>query len=403
MDPFSDSADINTEILAQVLSLSKAILSSFNYLFNLRNVCERKYTVKVKKTTTLLLITFLVCASCVNVSKKERLPRTFHDVDISQVFSCKCDIRALTVNQNHVFFAGSNGKFGYLNTADNSLASMGTIQKNGKKPMFRALAKTRKNDFVLSAGNPAQLYKVNFFGKRKLLYQQDTKGTFYDAMAFWNEDEGLAIGDPVDGCMSFLITRDAGKNWQTIDCNALPKAKKGEAAFAASNSNISIIGDKTWVLSGGKLTRVYFSPDKGKTWKVFNTPLVKGENTTGGYSIDFYNDKIGVIFGGDYTKPKENRANKAITTNGGKTWKLVADGSGPGYKSCVKFVPGSGGKELIAVGYTGISYSHDTGKTWTQLCDEGFYTISFLNEFTAYAAGENKISKLIFLERNLGK
>ena len=30
--------------------------------------------------------------------------------------------------------------------------------------------------------------------------------------------------------------------------------------------------------------------------------------------------------GGDFSKPNENKANKAITADGGKTWTLVADG-----------------------------------------------------------------------------
>lgn len=341
----------------------------------------------------------LVCLSCVNVHKKEKRPRNFTDVKISEVWDCHCDIRALDVDQNHIFFAGSKGKFGYLNTADNSLVHEGDIKTHGTKPEFRAIAKTSKKDFLLSAGNPALLYKVNYFGKHKQIFQQNGDKVFYDAMAFWNDDEGMAIGDPKGDCLSFLVTRDGGENWENIDCEDLPEAQDGEVAFAASNSNIAIKGDKTWVLSGGKVSRVYFSPDKGETWKVYETPLVKDKETTGGYTIDFYNDKIGIIFGGDYTAPRDNKANKAITTDGGKTWQLIADNRPPGYKSAVKFVPGSGGKEIIAVGKTGISYSHDQGETWEKLTDEAFYTISFLNEFTAYAAGQDKIAKLTFLEK----
>jgi len=53
---------------------------------------------------------------------------------------------------------------------------------------------------------------------------------------------------------------------------------------------------------------------------------------------------------------------------------------------------------LIAVGFKGISYSYDYGENWQQLSDEPFYTIDFINEFVAYAAGKNRISKLIFME-----
>src|SRR5699024_1537877 len=261
-----------------------------------------------------------------------------------------CSIRALHVDDQRIFFAGSNGKFGYLNSADNSIEYVGTIQHEGNLPEFRGLAHTRENDFIISAGTPALIYKVNSFGQRKLLYKEDEEGTFYDAHAFWNGKEGIALGDPMHGCMSVLITRDAGETWDRQDCSELPEAIDGEAAFAASNSNISIHGDKTWLLSGGKSTRIYFSPDKGKNWKIAETPLINGKETTGGYSMDFYNEKTGVIIGGDYTQPHNNKANKAVTLDGGKNWGLIADESDPGYSSSIKFIPGTGGSELVAVG-----------------------------------------------------
>ena len=84
------------------------------------------------------------------------------------------------------------------------------------------------------------------------------------------------------------------------------------------------------------------------------------------------------------------------TVNGGATWSLIADGENPGYRSCIQFVPNSKGKGIVAVGFTGISYSSDGGVHWQQLSDEGFYTFRFLNDSIAFAAGKNRISKLTF-------
>ena len=75
---------------------------------------------------------------------------------------------------------------------------------------------------------------------------------------------------------------------------------------------------------------------------------------------------------------------------------LIADGKAPGYKSCIQFVPNSDGKEMVALGFTGISYSSDMGNSWQQLSEEPFYTLRFKNDSVAYAAGKNRISKLIF-------
>ena len=118
--------------------------------------------------------------------------------------------------------------------------------------------------------------------------------------------------------------------------------------------------------------------------------------TEGIYSLDFYDALLGVAFGGDYTNPNDPRNNKALTTDGGATWKLIAEGNPPGYKSCVQFVPNSGGEDIVALGFSGITYSNNRGASWRPLSNESFYTIRFLNDSIAYAAGKNRIAKLTF-------
>jgi photosystem II stability/assembly factor-like uncharacterized protein len=116
------------------------------------------------------------------------------------------------------------------------------------------------------------------------------------------------------------------------------------------------------------------------------------------YSIDFYDELNGFAIGGDYTKPEDCSANKIRTSDGGKTWQLVAQNQNPGYRSCVQYVPNSDAQHLIAIGFKGIDYSKDAGDTWAHLSDEGFYTLRFLNDSIAYVAGNGRISKLLFQE-----
>ena len=244
-----------------------------------------------------------------------------------------------------------------------------------------------------------QLYYINLdvdLEKNKLVYQEDHPKAFYDSMAFWNDLEGIAIGDPTDDCMSIIITRDGGNSWTKLLCSDLPKVKDGEAAFAASDTNIAIIGDKSWVATGGKSSRILYSSDKGLSWEVFETPIVQGLETTGMYSIDFYDELNGFAIGGDYTKPADSSANKIRTKDGGKTWQIVAENKSPGYRSCVQYIPNGEGEELVAIGFNGIDYSNDAGDSWVHLSDEGFYTIRFLNDSVAYAAGQGRLSKLTF-------
>jgi len=236
------------------------------------------------------------------------------------------------------------------------------------------------------------------YAKIAEVYVEKGEGVFYDAIAFWNDAEGIAMGDPTEDCLSIIITRDGGNSWEKIPCDRLPKTEKGEAAFAASNSNIAIVKNHVWIATGGKKARVFYSANKGKSWEVFNTPIIQGKDMTGIFSIEFYNKNKGIIFGGDWSDQDFNEGNKAITDDGGKTWTLVSNGSGPGYRSSVKFTPGSKGRGIVAVGSKGISYSKDRGASWLQISDEGFYAIEFVNDTLAFASGRNKISRLIFKE-----
>jgi len=259
------------------------------------------------------------------------------------------------------------------------------------KPNFRALAIKNENVFAISIGNPALLFKNG-----KVVYKEIHPKVFYDSMEFWNENEGIAVGDFTENCISIIITRDGGNNWNKLDCTIFNQIIEGEGFFAASDTNISIIGNKTWIASGGKNSRVYFSNDKGRTWEIFNTPVLQGESTTGIFSMDFYDQNNGYAIGGDYTKPEIDSLNKIFTVDGGKTWKTIADNMSPGYRSCIQYFPNSNGKKILVVGYKGIDYSNDYGNTWRNFSDESYYTFRFLNDSVAFAAGKGKISKFVF-------
>jgi len=112
--------------------------------------------------------------------------------------------------------------------------------------------------------------------------------------------------------------------------------------------------------------------------------------------MDFYDQNNGYAIGGDYTKPEIDSLNKIITKDGGKTWKTIANNNNPGYRSCVQYFPNRNGKKLLAVGFNGIDYSSDSGHSWKHLSDDGYYTVRFLNDSIAFAAGKGKISKFVF-------
>ncbi|WP_430409044.1 oxidoreductase [Kordia sp.] len=349
---------------------------------------------------TILILISILCFSCGKKQAEEVKPprKAITSVTVNPIFDDSISIRAIAVTPNDdLIYGGNKTTIGHYDAKKNTHTAL----LKGKVPdslnvSFRATAYVNGNTFGISIVNPALLYKISSKGNVLLVYKEAHEKVFYDAMAFWNTREGIAIGDSTDDCMSMIITRDGGNTWNKIACENLPKVNDGEAAFAASNTNIVTKGNETWVATGGKTSRILYSGDKGNTWTSYETPIVQGLETTGIYSLAFYDAKNGFAIGGDYTKAAVNEANKIRTSDGGKTWKLVAQNSGPGYRSCVQYVPNSDAKELIAIGFKGIDYSQDAGTTWTHLSDEGFYTIRFVNDSIAYAAGKNRIARLTF-------
>ncbi|MGA9237532.1 WD40/YVTN/BNR-like repeat-containing protein [Robiginitalea sp.] len=320
-------------------------------------------------------------------------PLPFQEVAIQEVYTDSVSIRALEVMPGSVGFAGSDGLFGSMDLQNLKVRTQRMAYLE-IFPEFRAVAHTSTDFFMLSAGDPALLYKTGDSGTMELVYQESGPGVFYDAMAFWDDANGIAIGDAMGGCLSILISRDGGKHWSKIPCNRLPEALPGEGAFAASDTNIAIWGDFCWVASNKG--RIYFSADKGETWKVRQSPVTSATDSFGLYSLAFYDAETGYAAGGDYTNPKGNLSNKISTSDGGKTWMLRAQGETPGYLSCVQFVPGRGGRELVGVSFNGIYYSKDSGQTWNLLDPEGFYSIRFTSDSVAVASGKGRIAKLRF-------
>jgi len=328
--------------------------------------------------------------------KTEIKPRNISTFDIQEFKMDSTSIRTIVaIDENTAYFAGSRGDFGHTKDAGKSWSTEFLIYKDSITPAFRSLATNGKSFFALSVGNPALLYKLSSDSdKTELVYTEENEKVFYDSMKFFDAKNGIAIGDPTSGCMSLITTSDGGNSWTKIPCHKLPQSFDGEAAFAASNTNIKIIDNTIWFASGGMKSRIYKSEDYGQTWRVFETPIIQRESTKGIYSIDFADKNFGIAIGGDYLKPALNTGNKAITEDGGKTWTLIADGKNPNYKSCVQFVPNTNGKEIFAVGKTGISFSKDSGETWETVSEESYYTIDFVDENTAWLSGHEKIGKL---------
>ena len=253
--------------------------------------------------------------------------------------------------------------------------------------------------YLMSAGpaekGQARLYKTTNGGQTwTLLYQTEQPGVFFDSMDFWDKDQGIVVGDPIESKWFVLSTSDGGKTWQPISPASLPLMEPNEAAFAASGTSLVVQGKRNvWIASGGgPFGRVFRSRDRGQTWAVSNTPLPGGE-ATGLFGMQFFSDKIGMVVGGNYKQEQKPGPNAAITRDGGQTWTLLTPTDPPGLKEAIALLPGD---RLLAVGPSGTSLSADQGQTWQRLDTEGFHASACIKG-TCYAVGaKGKVSKQVF-------
>lgn len=220
----------------------------------------------------------------------------------------------------------------------------------------------------IGPGEASRIYKTTDAGATwvKQFQNADAKA-FFDAMSFWDGRRGIAVSDSVGGQFVVLVTADGGGHWER---RTVPGARAEEGAFAASGTNIAVVGKGlAWIgLNSGRVLR---TADWGKTWEVAETGMAHSASA-GIFSIAFRDARHGVAVGGDFKEESRAGENAAVTSDGGRTWQLVR-GLG-GLRSVAVWLPGGGG--LLAVGPTGSDISFDDGRTWAPVAGPGFHTFS---------------------------
>ena len=251
-------------------------------------------------------------------------------------------LRGVCATSRQVAWA-SGGHGTYLRTVDGGRRwTPGQIPEAAQLDFRAVVAFSADEAFLMSAGpgEQSRIYHTADGGQHwQLQFTNSNPKGFFDSMAFWNSKQGIVLGDPIPdekGKLHFELLETAdGQTWRQLVSAQMPEAVEGEGAFAASNASIAIVDERRsgargaddgraniWFATGGKAARVFHSPDGGKTWEIFPTPVLQGPASAGIFSIAFRDARHGVIAGGDYKHPNDDGPDLAFTEDGGKTWTL---------------------------------------------------------------------------------
>jgi len=309
----------------------------------------------------------------------------------------KTSLRGLSVvNDNVIWVSGSRGTVGRSNNAGKNW-NWFTV-KGYEKTEFRDIEAFDANTaIIMGVGEPGLLLKTTDGGESwRVVYENNTKGMFLDAMDFVGEKYGMVIGDPINGSIFLAETLDGGDTWQPSPAAAnLPRPDSGEAFFAASGTNIRLFSNKRfYVVSGGIRSRLV-TPEGA-----FELPIIQGTESTGANSVAVYTkpnlkptNKL-IVVGGDFAKDSVADRNCFISNNGGKTWKKPATPP-HGYRSCVEFLSD---RYVLSCGLNGVDFSNTGGNTWQWISKDSYNVCRITKRGTAvFLAGNNgRVAKLVF-------
>jgi photosystem II stability/assembly factor-like uncharacterized protein len=305
-------------------------------------------------------------------------------------------LRGLSVVSERVAWA--SGNLGTVLRTTNKGATWQSVGPPGTEALqFRDIEAFDKDTAViLSIGETPdafRIYRTSDAGQTWTLAFQNTEPTaFYDCMAFFDRDRGLAMSDPINGRFRILATSDGGRSWQVVDAE-MPPALPDEFGFAASGQCITTAGERdAWFGTGGAAARVFHSGDRGQTWTVSSTPMLSG-STAGINALAFRDTEHGLAVGGDFAMPTVAPDSLALSDDGGESWELVDEAPNQ-YRSGATWVTG---REAIVVGLTGSDVSFDQGRSWRRFDDGSFHTVDCAGGHACWASGTG--GRVAFLVR----
>ncbi len=268
------------------------------------------------------------------------------------------------------------------NTAANQLFDGGEEALTGiyAKDNANAWATTGGGNLLVTTNSGLNWDKTDFTG---------TTG-YFNGIGFFNENNGIAVGDPVNNQFGVILTTNGGKNWAKTSSIA---SQIDEAGLVGT---LSIFGDRAYF--GTNAGRIIRGRDFGKSWTA--SQVETGASILG---IAFHSNTGGIAI---YTNRLKTGSDVLLarSNDGGLNWKAEVSNLNEdlGVEPVELFYNGAS-EALYMVCKKGEIYSTtNLGSTWTPILSKqaGEYEKADLSneieKFRLYGASATSISSLDF-------
>ncbi|MBN1560194.1 T9SS type A sorting domain-containing protein [candidate division KSB1 bacterium] len=311
------------------------------------------------------------------------------------------------VDENVVWAGGWSGR--YTKTTDGGQTWNSSVIPNAQSVHIGSIVafddSTAYVAAVATTTYDTRIYKTIDGGTTWTLQYQNTRsGAFFNSIAFWDRDHGIAVSDPVDGGFLIVTTTNGGAEWTQVPAENIPAPVAGEfagfgdtggRALAVYGSNQAWFGTAS-VTPNGLPMRILRSTDGGQHWTASILPESSAGANRGVSTLTFKDSLTGYAGVLDGT-PEDGISNSLIkTTDGGESWQTVT--SFPPYTPMtVTFIPHTESQYLFATAMQGSAYSLDGGDTWQPVSSTQVYLgTSFVSPTAGWAVGSTgRIGKLM--------
>ena len=280
---------------------------------------------------------------------------------------------------------------------------------------------------VATAGTPCRIYRTDDAGTTwNCVFEHPAKEAFIDGLRFYNSQQGIAFGDPVDGKVMVLRSDDQGQSWKQIQLESL-SVRDGEAGFAASNSSLMLFkspkapspkapsanGPTTnpakaelslWIGLGGKVgsAPMLSSEENLASFKLTSVEPIPSHSSAGIFSLARTPNGKVIAVGGDYKTPESPTGNIAIFDPDIQDWRSPTGEPPRGFRSCVVYLEQAITREMnpignaspespskihwITVGPTGSEWSYDA-EHWYPLSKDPYHAVQVAPDGSIWACG----------------